>query len=190
MIESAPARRNSHDVNVLSLSRVFLFGSRDLWFEVPLPFFLRDTASGIGWSRAATGAFLAAFIIVYGQVQSWTPQLVLRPLRQTPDKYVAAWWCAALVVPTAILGEAPQGGRLLGGRGGPAWLAEVAQAAPLPTWVLPWRRRQGHHAVGDAARAARGTAALTTPATPATSRGPAFPHQTRACLPPPQVASC
>ncbi len=97
--------RAPRNVNVLSLSRVFLFGSRDLWFEVPLPFFLRDAASGIGWSAAATGAFLAAFIIVYGQVQSWTPQLVLQPLRQSPPgKHAAALWCAALVAPTTILG--------------------------------------------------------------------------------------
>lgn len=50
---------NKPNINILSLSRVFLFGARDLWFEVPLPFFLRDPASGIGWSRSATGAFLA-----------------------------------------------------------------------------------------------------------------------------------
>lgn len=51
--------QNSHNINVLSLSRVFLFGSRDLWFEVPLPFFIRDPASGLGWGRPLTGAFLA-----------------------------------------------------------------------------------------------------------------------------------
>ena len=28
-------------INWLSAARFFLFGSRDLWFEVPLPFFLR-----------------------------------------------------------------------------------------------------------------------------------------------------
>lgn len=32
---------NKPNINILSLSRVFLFGARDLWFEVPLPFFLR-----------------------------------------------------------------------------------------------------------------------------------------------------
>lgn len=97
--------KNSHNVTVLSASRIFLFGARDLWFEVPLPFFLRSAASGIGWSRAATGAFLAVFIIVYGQAQSWTPQLALNPLRQSPPtKWVAAWWCAVLAVPTAVLG--------------------------------------------------------------------------------------
>lgn len=37
--------------------------------QVPLPFFLRSTASGLGWSRSLTGAFLAIWIIVYGQMQ-------------------------------------------------------------------------------------------------------------------------
>ena len=104
-VKLAQLFKNKYNINVLSLSRVFLFGSRDLWFEVPLPFFLRDPASGIGWSRTLTGAFLAIFIIVYGQVQSWMPQLVLRPLRQSPpDKYAAFWWCGSLSIPTAILG--------------------------------------------------------------------------------------
>lgn len=48
--------------------RFFLFGSRDMWFEVPLPFFLRDAMYGLGWSRPLTGLFLALWIIVYGQV--------------------------------------------------------------------------------------------------------------------------
>lgn len=106
---------NKYNINVLSLSRVFLFGSRDLWFEVPLPFFLRDPASGIGWSRTLTGAFLAIFIIVYGQVQSWTPQLILKPLRQSPpDKYAAFWWCGSLAIPTAILGGLLLGSDIFG----------------------------------------------------------------------------
>lgn len=68
--------KKNHNINTLSLSRLFLFGSRDLWFEVPLPFFMRDVVYGLGWGRAAVGAALAIFIIVYGQIQSWTPQLV------------------------------------------------------------------------------------------------------------------
>jgi len=107
--------RNKYNINVLSLSRVFLFGSRDLWFEIPLPFFLRDPASGIGWSRTLTGAFLAIFIIVYGQVQSWTPQLALKPLRQSPpDKFAAFWWCGSLAIPTAILGGLLLGSNIFG----------------------------------------------------------------------------
>ena len=55
----ATSCRNKPNINILSLSRVFLFGARDVWFEVPLPFFLRDAASGLGWSRSLTGAFMA-----------------------------------------------------------------------------------------------------------------------------------
>ncbi|KAI8476376.1 MAG: hypothetical protein J3K34DRAFT_463952 [Monoraphidium minutum] len=90
-------RRN---VNVLSVARFLLFSCRDMWFEVgSLPFFLRDPVYGLGWERVVVGAVLAAFIIGYGQVQSWTPQAVLQPLRQSPaNKYVALLWDAALVL--------------------------------------------------------------------------------------------
>lgn len=77
-------------LNTLSMARFFLFGSRDLWFEVPLPFFLRQW---VGLSRSLVGAYLAIWIILYGQVQSWTPQLILKPLRQSPpNKMTAALW--------------------------------------------------------------------------------------------------
>ena len=102
-------------VGILSLARFFLFASRDLWFEITLPYFLRDPASGIGWSRIAVGAFLACWIIVYGQVQSWSPSLVLKPLRQSPpNKNVAALWAALL----APLPAAAAVALLVGGRPG------------------------------------------------------------------------
>ena len=101
----------------LSLARAFLFGSRDLWFEVPLPFFLRDHVHGIGWPRPATGAALAAFIIIYGQVQSWTPQLVLQPLRQAPaNKQVQVLWNAVLTVCPAGMAAALLGSNVFIGR--------------------------------------------------------------------------
>eukprot|EP00878_Enallax_costatus_P015890 GHUV01016656.1.p1 GENE.GHUV01016656.1~~GHUV01016656.1.p1 ORF type:complete len:571 (+),score=121.87 GHUV01016656.1:190-1902(+) len=92
--------RQRYNVNVLSVARFFLFGSsRDMWFEVPLPFFLRDHIYGLGWQRVAVGALLAGFIILYGQVQSWTPQLVLQPLKQSPaNKYVQILWNALLTL--------------------------------------------------------------------------------------------
>lgn len=96
-VTAAQLLRPGAAVARLSLARAFLFGARDLWFEVPLPFFLRDTAHGIGWPRPATGAVLAGFIIAYGQVQSWTPQVVLAPLRQEPaNKLVQVLWNALL----------------------------------------------------------------------------------------------
>lgn len=81
-----------------------LIGCRDAWFEVPLPFFLRNPDVGLNWSRPLTGTFLGVFIIVYGQVQSWCPQLLLEPLGQAPaNKYVALLWAAILMlVPTGL----------------------------------------------------------------------------------------
>ncbi|CAG8556552.1 putative transporter [Rhizophagus irregularis] len=71
------------NVNILSLARMFLFGSRDLWFEVPVPLFLRGP---IGWSYLETGAFLAGWVMFYGAIQSSTPQLILKPARIYPVK--------------------------------------------------------------------------------------------------------
>ena len=88
------------NINWLSLARLFLFGSRDLWFEVPLPFYLRS-AEGLGWPRSAVGAMLAGYIILYGQCQSFSPQLVLAPLKQSPPN---KWACMAW---TALLGLSP-----------------------------------------------------------------------------------
>ncbi|CAL6372881.1 unnamed protein product [Bathycoccus prasinos] len=99
------ALTQNRNTKYLSLSRVFLFGSRDLWFEIPLPFFLRDSIGGMGWSRSAVGAMLAGYIIVYGQLQSWTPALVLKPLKQSPpNKRVAVLWNVLLVLCPLFLG--------------------------------------------------------------------------------------
>jgi hypothetical protein len=105
-------------LNLLSAARLFLFASRDFWFEVPLPFFLRSPSceglgektclasldcvsgafcgdsgfceninpgggcGGLGIERVIVGAILGGYIILYGQVQSYTPQLVTGPLQQ------------------------------------------------------------------------------------------------------------
>ncbi|CAG8626760.1 12482_t:CDS:2 [Acaulospora morrowiae] len=71
------------NVNILSLARMFLFCSRDLWFEVPLPVFLRGPAE---WKYITTGSVLAAWVIFYGAVQSSTPQLILKPINLYPVK--------------------------------------------------------------------------------------------------------
>ncbi|KAJ1634986.1 major facilitator superfamily domain-containing protein [Pavlovales sp. CCMP2436] len=97
----------NYNLNMLSLARCFLFGSRDLWFEVPLPFFLRDSVHGLGLPRSVVGAFLAAYIILYGMMQSYTPQLVIGPLGQTPpNKFVAMVWAFMLVPITIGIGAA------------------------------------------------------------------------------------
>jgi len=129
-------------LNWLSLARLFLFASRDFWFEVPLPFYLRSPAcgglgedfvceedvdcthgaicdavggvcanlnagggcGGLGLSRVLVGTFLAAYIILYGQVQSWTPQLVTGPLGQTPpNKFTEVLWGMINCIPTLVM---------------------------------------------------------------------------------------
>lgn len=48
--------RKGRHVNLLSAARFFLFGSRDVWFEIGLPLFLK---TGLGWNKAFVGLFLA-----------------------------------------------------------------------------------------------------------------------------------
>ncbi len=64
-------------INRLSAARFFLFGSRDIWFVVALPVFLADE---LGWPSERIGAFLAAWLIGYGIVQSFAPRLLRRSI--------------------------------------------------------------------------------------------------------------
>ncbi|KAI9138160.1 hypothetical protein BKA69DRAFT_1093692 [Paraphysoderma sedebokerense] len=73
--------RKDRNVTILSLSRFFLFGSRDLWFEIALPVYLRGV---LEWSYYQTGLFLAVWVIIYGIVQSSTPKFILQPLKMYP----------------------------------------------------------------------------------------------------------
>jgi MFS family permease len=63
----------SQEINILSGARLFLFGSRDVWFVVGLPVFLRSV---LGWSFYQVGVFLALWVIGYGIVQSSAPILL------------------------------------------------------------------------------------------------------------------
>ncbi|KAI8824773.1 major facilitator superfamily domain-containing protein [Fimicolochytrium jonesii] len=85
-------------VNMLSLARMFLFGSRDLWFEVVLPIYLRAM---FNWSFTASGAFLAVWIVIYGAVQTATPEYILKPLKCYPlrrGKLLVPWTAALLTI--------------------------------------------------------------------------------------------
>ena len=66
---------NSRAVNILAAARVFLFASRDVWFVVGLPVYLRTE---LGWSFWQVGGFLAIWVIGYGVVQASAPRLVRR----------------------------------------------------------------------------------------------------------------
>lgn len=132
---------DNKNLNMLSAARLFLFASRDFWFEVPLPFYLRSPGceglgeqlckvdadcltrgaicglegvcenlqvgggcGGLGLDRVLVGAFLGGYIILYGQIQSWTPQLVTGPLNQTPpNKYTEILWGMINCIPTLVM---------------------------------------------------------------------------------------
>ncbi len=66
---------SSRAINILSGARVFLFASRDVWFVVGLPVFLRSV---LGWSFWEVGTFLAAWVIGYGIVQAASPSFLDR----------------------------------------------------------------------------------------------------------------
>jgi len=66
---------NRRAVNVLAGARIFLFASRDVWFVVGVPVYLR---SELGWSFWGVGTFLAVWVIGYGAVQAFAPRLVRR----------------------------------------------------------------------------------------------------------------
>jgi hypothetical protein len=94
---------NSRAVNLLAGARVFLFASRDVWFVVGLPVYLRSEQ---GWSFWQVGTFLAVWVIGYGIVQASAPSLLGRrrggPAGQ-PSGGTAAWLAFALAaLPAAI----------------------------------------------------------------------------------------
>ena len=64
---------NSRAVNLLAAARIFLFASRDVWFVVGLPVFLR---AELGWTFWQVGTFMAVWVIGYGIVQASAPRLV------------------------------------------------------------------------------------------------------------------
>ena len=54
---------NSRGISRLSAARLALFAARDVWFVVSVPIFL---ASVLGWTFTQVGAFLALWVIGYG----------------------------------------------------------------------------------------------------------------------------
>ena len=56
----------------MAAARIFLFGSRDVWFVVGLPVFLY----GFGWQYMEVAGFIALWTIGYGGVQALAPSVV------------------------------------------------------------------------------------------------------------------
>ncbi len=90
----------SRSINRLSIARVFLFGSRDIWFVVALPVFLADQ---LGWAHAGVGGFLAVWVIGYGVVQSFAPRVILATGQAGREVAATRWWAMALLLVTIVI---------------------------------------------------------------------------------------
>lgn len=85
----------SDAINRLSLARLFLFASRDVWFVVALPVYLSET---YGWNSGSVGALIAIWVIVYGGIQSIAPYFTGKKSGKTPDGKSATLWASALII--------------------------------------------------------------------------------------------
>ena len=100
------------NIRALSLARMFLFGARDTWFVVGIPVFfygvLSDgTTEGARQAFFLIGAFMAAWIVLYGAVQANAPR-ILKSQTGTPAGTVAAarFWVGLLALIPALLAVA------------------------------------------------------------------------------------
>lgn len=91
----------SRAINLLSASRIFLFGARDVWFVIGVPVFMYDQ---LNWTFNQVGLFMALWVIGYGAVQAVAPRLT----KQSGDgqsaemKSAVVWGMALALVPLAI----------------------------------------------------------------------------------------
>lgn len=90
----------SRAINTLSLARLFLFGSRDVWFVVALPVYLSTT---FGWDYWSVGGFLASWVIGYGVVQAFAPRFTRKSGGEAPDGKSAFGWAVALLVVLVLI---------------------------------------------------------------------------------------
>jgi hypothetical protein len=91
----------SRAINLLAAARIFLFGSRDVWFVVGLPVFLYAQ----NWKYMQVAGFIAAWTIGYGFVQGIAPSV----LRRSPDGLsreipeARLWGAILTAIPVALV---------------------------------------------------------------------------------------
>lgn len=91
---------NDRAINLLAGARVFLFASRDVWFVVALPVYLRTV---LDWSFWEVGTFLAVWVVGYGIVQASAPRFVGGRAKAEPDGSTATILAFVMAIfPAAI----------------------------------------------------------------------------------------
>jgi len=90
----------SSQINRLSAARLFLFGARDIWFVVALPVYLQ---THLAWNHLEVGTLLAVWIVIYGLVQTLSPQITYFTSKKTPSGYSTFLWTLPLIIITALL---------------------------------------------------------------------------------------
>ncbi len=99
-------------VNRLSLARLFLFGTRDVWFVVGIPVYFQavlsdGTAEGRREAFFLIGSFLALWIIAYGAVQAMAPRILgAKGQAETETIHKAMVWAGLLVPIPFVLAAA------------------------------------------------------------------------------------
>jgi predicted MFS family arabinose efflux permease len=90
----------SRAINLLAAARIFLFGSRDVWFVVGLPVFLYAQ----GWKYMEVAGFVASWTIGYGLVQGLAPSVLRRSSdglsREIPEARL--WGAILTAIPVAL----------------------------------------------------------------------------------------
>ena len=91
----------SRAINLMALARIFLFGSRDVWFVVGLPIFPRSQ----GWAFMEVAGFIAIWTIGYGLVQAIAPMAVRRSQdglsRAVPE--ARPWGAILTAIPVVLI---------------------------------------------------------------------------------------
>ena len=100
---------DNSNINWLALSRIFLFGARDVWFVVAIPIYfysvLSDGTPGSNRSAFfAIGTFMALWIVFYGTIQINAPKILQAVKRGHKALLEDAWrWAAWLALVPLIL---------------------------------------------------------------------------------------
>ncbi len=102
----------TRSINLMAAARVFLFGSRDVWFVVGLPVFLYSQ----GWRYMEVAGFIASWTIGYGLVQAIAPSVIRRSAdgvsREVPEARLWGTVLTAIPLVLAIVLQNAHVGRL------------------------------------------------------------------------------